>query len=311
MILKRKTLLEEAEKENIETPMSENPSGFQVILREFAKDRLATISFFALVAVLIFIFVFAATINLEDLNTVNITMKYHRPSFTRIWDIFGRDAGGRSIFGLLIVGARNSIYIGFLITLITTVIGVIVGLIMGYYGSIVDSILLAIIDFIGILPTMLIIIALVSLVPKFTAMKFVLILSAFRWTGTARLVRSKALSESRRDYVSASKTMGTRDLKIMLGGVLPNISSIIIVDTTLALAGNIGIETSLSFLGFGLPTSVPSIGTLIAYASKPEIIQDKAFVWLPATIFILFMMLTINYIGQALRRASDAKQRLG
>ena len=122
---------------------------------------------------------------------------------------------------------------------------------MGYYGSIVDSILLAIIDFIGILPTMLIIIALVSLVPKFTAMKFVLILSAFRWTGTARLVRSKALSESRRDYVSASKTMGTRDLKIMLGGVLPNISSIIIVDTTLALAGNIGIETSLSFLGFG------------------------------------------------------------
>jgi|MGYP000892392704 peptide ABC transporter, permease protein len=105
--------------------------------------------------------------------------------------------------------------------------------------------------------------------------------------------------------------MGTSDLKIMFSEILPNISSIIIVNGTLALASNIGIEVALSFLGFGLPAATPSLGTLISYASKPEIIQYKAYVWLPAALVLLFMMLGINYIGQALRRAADAKQRLG
>ena len=135
--------------------------------------------------------------------------------------------------------------------------------------------------------------------------------SLFYWTSTTRLVRSKTLSEARRDYVNASKTMGTSNLKIMFREILPNISSIIIVSATLALASNIGIEVALSFLGFGLPAATPSLGTLISYASKPEIIQYKLYVWLPAAIVLLFMMLAINYIGQALRRAADAKQRLG
>ena len=182
---------------------------------------------------------------------------------------------------------------------------------MGYYGGRVDKIGMRIVDFIGILPTLLIIIAFVTIVPTYNLFTFIFIMAAFYWIGTARLVRSKALSEARRDYVSASKTMGTSNLKIMFKGILPNISSIIIVDSTLALAGNVGIETSLSYLGFGLPASTPSLGTLIAYASKPEIIQYKLYVWLPAALVVLFMMLCINYVGQALRRASDAKQRLG
>ena len=136
-------------------------------------------------------------------------------------------------------------------------------------------------------------------------------MTAFYWVGTARLIRSKALSESRRDYVHASKTMGTSDFKIIFREVLPNISSIIIVDSTLALAGNIGIETGLSFLGFGLPPSIPSLGTLVGYATDPEVLSSKLWIWLPASILILIMMLCINYVGQALKRAADARQRLG
>lgn len=103
--------------------------------------------------------------------------------------------------------------------------------------------------------------------------------------------------------------MGTRDLKIMFKGILPNISSIIVVDTTLTLAGNIGIETSLSFLGFGLPAGTPSLGTLIAYANNSTNIMERMYLWLPAALIILFLMLCINYIGQALRRCLDARQR--
>ncbi len=298
-------------KEKKTTDASSSAMGFEVIVREFKKDRLARISLFGVLGFTLFVFIASAFINQDMINTVDILAKYDPPSFNNFWDILGRDAGGRSVLGLLIIGARNSLVVGISITLITTFIGILVGLCMGYYGGKVDKIGMRIVDFIGILPTLLIIIAFVTIVPRYNLFTFIFIMSIFYWIGNARLVRSKALSESRRDYVSASKTMGTSSLKIMFKSILPNISSIIIVNAILSLAGNIGIETSLSYLGFGLPPSTPSLGTLIAYASQPEVIQNKMWVWLPATLVILFMMLGINYAGRAFKRASDAKQRLG
>ena len=297
---------------NIKDPVkAENPTGFSVIVREFKKDKLALFSFFAVTIFIIAVFVASMFINLQQLQTVDIFRKYEVPSFNNFWNFFGRDSGGRSVMGYVIVGARNSITIGVIITIVTTFIGLFVGLCMGYYGGKVDALGMRIVDFISIMPSVMIIIVFVSIVPKYGIFQFILIFSMFYWTRTTRLARSKTLSETRRDYVNASKTMGTSDLKIMFGEILPNISSIIIVNGTLALASNIGIEVALSFLGFGLPAATPSLGTLISYASKPEIIQYKAYVWLPAALVLLFMMLGINYIGQALRRAADAKQRLG
>ncbi|MEZ7723213.1 ABC transporter permease [Fusobacterium sp. 27098_8_59] len=297
---------------NIKDPVkTENPTGFSVIVREFKKDKLALFSFFAVTIFIIAVFVASMFINLQQLQTVDIFRKYETPSFNNFWNFFGRDSGGRSVMGYVIVGARNSITIGVIITIVTTFIGLFVGLCMGYYGGKIDAWGMRIVDFISIMPSVMIIIVFVSIVPKYGIFQFILIFSMFYWTRTTRLARSKTLSETRRDYVNASKTMGTSDLKIMFSEILPNISSIIIVNGTLALASNIGIEVALSFLGFGLPAATPSLGTLISYASKPEIIQYKAYVWLPAALVLLFMMLGINYIGQALRRAADAKQRLG
>ena len=168
-----------------------------------------------------------------------------------------------------------------------------------------------IIDFFITIPSLMLIIVFVTIVPKYTVTVFILIMSIFLWTSTARLVRSKALSESRRDYVNASKTMGTRGVFIIFKEIMPNLSSILIVELTLNFAGNVGIETGLSFLGFGLPPQTPSLGTLVSYANNPLVLQEKWWVWLPASLFILLMMLGINYVGQALRRSADAKQRLG
>ena len=297
---------------NIKDPVkAENPTGFSVIVREFKKDKIALFSFFAVTIFIIAVFVASMFINLQQLQTVDIFRKYETPSLDNFWNFFGRDSGGRSVMGYVIVGARNSITIGVIITIVTTFIGLFVGLCMGYYGGKIDAWGMRIVDFISIMPSVMIIIVFVSIVPKYGIFQFILIFSMFYWTRTTRLARSKTLSETRRDYVNASKTMGTSDLKIMFSEILPNISSIIIVNGTLALASNIGIEVALSFLGFGLPAATPSLGTLISYASKPEIIQYKAYVWLPAALVLLFMMLGINYIGQALRRAADAKQRLG
>ncbi|QQK09085.1 ABC transporter permease [Miniphocaeibacter halophilus] len=288
---------------------TENPTGFKVIVKEFKKDKLAMGSLIVLAVLWLAIFIGAAVLDQDEIMYVDILSSYARPGENGF--LLGADYGGRSILGQLIIGGRNSILIGVSVTILTTIIGIVVGLIAGFYGGKIDNAIMRIIDFIQVLPTMMIIIVIVTIIPKYNMLTFTMIMVVFYWVGNARLVRSKALTEARRDYVSASKTMGTKSWKIMLGGILPNISSIIIVDATLSLAANIGIETGLSFLGFGLPPATPSLGTLIGYARSPEVIADRLYIWLPASLLILVMMLCINYIGQALRRASDAKQRLG
>lgn len=287
---------------------TEVPTGFGVIKREFLKDRIALVSLIILTSIILIIFISAIFMDQEKIMTVSLLDKFARPG-EGFW--LGADAGGRSILGQLVLGARNSIVIGFSVTIISQVIGIMVGLVAGYYAGKVDNFIMRIIDFIMILPITMVIIVFITIIPRYTAFKFILILTAFAWIGTARLIRSKALSEGRKDYISASKTLGTSDIKIMLTELLPNISSIILVDLTLSFAGNIGIETGLTFLGYGLPPTTPSLGTLISYASKPEIISSKLWVWLPASLLILVLMLCINYVGQALKRATDARQRLG
>ncbi len=244
----------------------------------------------------------------EDIVRVDLFSIYSPPSAEH-W--LGTDYGGRDIFGQLIIGTRNSFTIGLAITVISCLIGLTIGLIAGYFGGVVDNIIMRIIDFVMVLPFLMLVIVFITLVPKFNILTFILIMSIFLWTGKARLIRSKVLTEKELDYVSASKTLGTPNWKIILFQVLPNLSSIIIVSVTLNLAGNIGIESGLTFLGFGLPESTPSLGTLVSYARNPDVLQDKWWIWLPASIMILVLMLCINFIGQALRRSADARQRKG
>lgn len=288
--------------------VSETPSFWKVLKREFKVDKLATICLIILIIIFATVMIGSFVADQEKIMKISLKNKYKAPGKEFI---LGTDIGGRSIAGQLLIGGRNSILIGFAVTILTTVIGTVVGLIVGYYGGKVDNIIMRICDFISVLPTTLLIITFVVVIPDYTMWHFIFIMTVFYWVGMTRLVRSKALSESRRDYVNASKVMGTSDLKIMFGSILPNISSIIIVDLILSFAGNIGIETGLSFLGFGLPPATPSLGTLVNYARTPGAMSTKMWLWLPASLLILVMMLCINYVGQAVKRASDAKQRLG
>ena len=141
--------------------------------------------------------------------------------------ILGADQAGRDMFGQLIIGAKNSILIAIAITVISNVLGIALGIIMGYYGGFIDNFFMRIIDFFITLPTLMIIIVVITIIPKYGIADLIIIIAAFQWMSTARLVRSKALSEARRDYISASKTMGTSDFAIMFKGLLPNLSSIL------------------------------------------------------------------------------------
>lgn len=291
-----------------ETEQNQAPTGIHVIWRELAKDKLALFSLISFIGVVLFIYIYSFLLDQSAVTTINLRNIFSPPNAEN-W--LGTDYGGRDVFGQLVIGARNSLTIGIVITLVTSFIGITLGVIAGYFGGWVDYIIMRFIDFILVLPTTMLIIVFVSLVPRFNVVNFIFIMSLFYWTAIARLIRSKTLAERELDYVSASKTLGSPNWKIILFQVLPNLSSIIIVNMTLNLAGNIGIETGLSYLGFGLPESVPSLGTLISYSTNPDVMQNKWWVWLPAAILILVLMLCINFVGQALKRAADSRQRLG
>ena len=138
----------------------------------------------------------------------------------------------------------------------------------------------------------MLIIVFVSLVPRFNVANFIFIMSLFYWTAIARLIGRKHWPNGQ-SITFCFTNAWLSELEIILFQVLPNLSSIIIVNMTLNLAGNIGIKTGLSYLGFGLPESVPSLGTLISYSTNPDVMQNKWWVWLPAAILDSVLMLLL------------------
>ncbi|WP_307586281.1 ABC transporter permease [Paenibacillus wynnii] len=285
-----------------------SPSSWRIIWREIVRDKLALISLIFLVLLITGVYGISLFLDQKQIVSVDLFALYEKPS-AKFW--LGTDYGGRDVFGQLIIGTRNSLSIGIIVTVFTGIIGILVGLVSGYFGGTIDNIFMRILDFFMILPMLMIVIAFVTAVPKYNTLSFSLIMTAFLWMGIARLIRSKTLQEKELDYVQASKTVGSSNLKIMFTQVLPNLSSIIIVTMTLNLAANIGLESGLSFLGFGFPETTPSLGTLVSYARNPQTLEFRWWIWLPASLLILVLMLSINNVGQALKRATDARQRKG
>lgn len=293
---------------DVKNEADESPSGFKVIWRELMKDKLALTSLLFLILLAMFVFGVSLFLDKEQIVKIDLFSINEAPS-SEFW--LGTDYGGRDVFGQLIIGTRNSLVIGVLVTLMTGFIGIVIGIISGYFGGTIDNIMMRVVDFFMVLPFLMIVIVFVAIVPKYSIMTFSLIMTLFLWMGITRLIRSRALAEAELDYIQASKTLGSSHLKIMFTQLLPNLSSLIIVTMTLNLAANIGIESGLSFLGFGFPEDTPSLGTLLSYARNPQVLQHRWWIWLPAALLILLLMLAVRNVGEAMKRATDARQRRG
>src|SRR5699024_9726987 len=213
----------------VELPEEENvsPSGLRILWQELKSDKLALFSFIYFVAITLTVFTTALIMNLDEIMRVN-PIDIHLPPSSEHW--LGTDKGGRDVFGQLIIGTRNSLLIGFIITIAASLIGIGVGVTAGYFGGTVDNILMRVVDFFMILPFLMIVIVFVTIVPKYSIISFSAIMTVFLWMGKARLIRSRALQERELEYVHAAKTLGTSNIRIMLFHVLPNLTSIIIVN---------------------------------------------------------------------------------
>jgi len=274
--------------------------------REVYRDKMALVGLIFFFLIIATVYIWYPFIDQTAADRIVLGNRNLPPSSEFI---LGTDPGGRDMLHQLILSARNSFNIAFLITAGSALIGIFVGLISGFYGKHVDNVIMRILDFIGMVPFIMLVIVFVSLIPGYTPLTFSLVFISVGWIGTARLIRVKALQQGQLDYVSASKTLGTPNIIIIFREVLPNLVSIIVSNLTISLAANMGIETGLTFLGFGLPTGTPSLGRLVFYASVPYDMQNRLWLWLPAALLIVVMMLCINFVGQALNRAADAKKR--
>jgi peptide/nickel transport system permease protein len=218
--------------------------------------------------------------------------------------LLGTDDRGRDVLARMIHGSRVSLSVGFVAVSIYTVIGIFLGALAGFYGGRVDMIVSRIIEVMMCFPTFFLILALLAFLPRNIFMVMVVI-GLTGWTGVARLVRGEFLKQRKLDYVTAGKAIGASNLRIIFYHVLPNSLAPVLVSATFGVAGAILTESSLSFLGFGVPPPTPSWGDILSQ-SKQYI--DFAW-WL--TVFpgaAIFLTVTAyNLVGEGLRDAVDPR----
>jgi peptide/nickel transport system permease protein len=181
--------------------------------------------------------------------------------------------------------------------------GAVVGSFAGYFGGWVDRTLMWIVDLLLVLPSFLIIAILSPTFRGKTWLVFVVLLAAFLWLVTARIVRGMTISLRQREYVLAARYMGVPAHRIIFRHILPNISSLLIVDATINVSAAIIAETSLSYFGFGVQPPDVSLGTLIADGTRSAVTYPWMFAF-PAGLLVA-IVLSVNLVGDGLRDALD------
>ncbi|MFG1775464.1 ABC transporter permease [Micromonospora sp. NPDC049051] len=231
---------------------------------------------------------------------------------------FGLEPGlGRDIFIRMIYGIRTSLLIALGAALITTAIGVVLGILAGYLGGVADAVISWVTDVALAMPFLIFALAVVPTfslrfygprdeVPTwFAVTTLIVVFTAFGWTSTARLVRGQVVSLREREFVEAAKASGAGLGHMLFRQLLPNIWAPILVSFSLLVPSYVTSEAALSFLGVGLPESVPSFGRMI-FRSIDYLQTDPAYVFFPG-ITIFALVLAFNLFGDALRDALDPK----
>ncbi|MEV0145474.1 MULTISPECIES: ABC transporter permease [unclassified Nonomuraea] len=222
------------------------------------------------------------------------------PSSDHWW---GTTSIGQDMYAVTLRGMQKSIVIGLLVALFATGLAALVGAFAGYFGGWLDKVLMWGVDLLLVLPSFLIIAIISPRLRGASWLWFVVLLAAFAWMITSRVVRSMTLSLREREYVQAALYMGIPRWKIILRHIVPNLSSLLIIDATLNVSGAVIGEAALSFFGFGIQPPDVSLGTLIAEGAR----NATGYPWLfafPAGLLVL-LVLSINLIGDGLRDALD------
>lgn len=244
-------------------------------------------------------------------------VQFKAPPSGKHW--LGTDTSGFDIFVRLMYGGRISLFISFIVIFLETFLGIILGGLAGYFGKWVDMLIMRIVDIFACLPglpILLVLSATISSIDAIPAEHRIYYLMAFLtlmgWTGVARIVRGQILMLREQEYMMAAETTGISAFNKIFKHLIPNTMPQLIVSATLGLGGVILYESTLSYLGLGVPFPRAAWGSMIALADPSrgqEILANYPNMWVPAGILIVVAVLGFSFIGDGLRDAFDPKMK--
>jgi peptide/nickel transport system permease protein len=231
-----------------------------------------------------------------------VKLKSLPPSFAHP---FGTDPYSRDVLSRVIYGARLSLTIGLLATLVSLTLGVAYGAISGYAGGLVDGIMMRVLDAFLAIPRLLLLLGILVAWPQFSIGAFILFLGVTGWFGLSRIVRGQVLALKHAEFVTAAHALGASRRRILVRHLLPNLMSPIVVAATLGVAHVIVLEAGLSYLGIGVREPLASWGNIIYDGSD----QVATLWWMSLFpgVFMVLTVMTLNILGEALRDAYDRR----
>ena len=276
-----------------------NETYMQTVMRRFRAHHLAKISLVILVVVGLAA-LFAPVVAPYDPDAIVGTFS-GAPCKEFI---LGTDQIGRDVFSRLVYATRISLLVGILATVISTVIGVVLGLIAGYFGGVADMILMRFTDMVMSFPYILLVLVAAAIF-KPGLWSIILILGFVDWPGVARLVRGNVLSLRETNFVKGNVVAGMPLRHILFSEILPNTVAPILVYATSVMAISMLDEAALSFLGMGVQPPMASLGNMLNGAQSITVLTSQPWLWLPPGIMIVVLVVSINFVGDALRDAFD------
>ena len=222
--------------------------------------------------------------------------------------LLGTDQIGRDVLSRLLYAMRISLLVGVLATVISTVVGVVLGLIAGYFGGIADMVIMRFTDMVMSFPYILLVLVAAAIFRP-GLWNIILILGFVDWPGIARLVRGNVLSLRETNFVKSNIVAGMPVRHILFSEILPNTVAPILVYATSVLALSMLDEAALSFLGLGVQPPTASLGNMLNGAQSLTVLTKQPWLWIPAGLLIVILVMSINFIGDALRDALDPNSR--
>jgi peptide/nickel transport system permease protein len=277
-------------------------SQLRIITSRFVRHRLAMVSL--VILVLIALFAFVGPLLWQWDHTVNRAIPSDQgPSLAHP---FGTTRAGHDYMGQMMRATQQSLKVGFVVAIMVSGFGTFFGALAGYYRGRVDAVIMRVVDVLIIIPLLAVVLVLASQTRGTQWYHVALIIGAFGWLSTARVVRGLVLSIREQEFIEAARALGASDRRIIGRHIVPNAFGVIIVDATLVIAIAILVEAALSFIGFGITIPDTSLGILIQNAQTAVFARPRLF-YIPGA-FLILICLTINFVGDGLRDALDPKQ---
>lgn len=276
-------------------------SAFSTVWRRFCRHK-ATVVCLVLLVMMIAAAVLAPWI--APYNPTKVSGGFSSPPDSK--HLLGTDQIGRDVFSRLLYAMRVSLLVGFLATAISTVIGVLLGLVSGYFGGWIDRAIMAFTDMVMSFPYILLVLVAAAIFEP-GLWSIILILGFVDWPGVTRLVRGNVLSLRETNFCKSDVTAGMSGRYILFSEILPNTIAPVLVYATSVFAISILDEAALSFLGMGVQPPTASLGNMLNGAQSISILTGKPWLWLPAGVAIILLVVCINLVGDALRDAFDPR----